>query len=555
MPLLFSYGSNSPTQLSERIGRRVKGSAAYLPAHGRYFRGWSRRWEGGVATVLPNEDLTVYGYVANVTPDELHILDRREGVLMRRPSYKRIRKRVYVRKGRDYVPKYAQIYVSLSTEHYPPSTAYHEAVVKTISAFWQGKEGRITKKDVPVRNPTDSYDDCVSSYVFDDVEAGTWVMLLHLSSRKERTSLRCCAHAGPVLTLGVDSLPNGNGMLKYFDPSTNKIGYWDCRDVAYVGYSKVDDLQENMKEEYAKASKVFQDQLKTFTYMEREPNPAYAKWLHGLRVRLNPAQTPAEEDATFDLFNQMQRQAQSLVRRGSKADIGGVQVDDLVSKGSEIFTEYIVRSDFNILDPSDQKRMMQEITSRMRDEIEKITGGGMTQRGGQIQAIRKVSSAQDKFRKEYFRDPTTVELIELTGMKRSTVEDALMGMMGRDIAFDEPLIGEEGETSRLEERIGTRELAPDVVVAKMGREEQREQYRKMVSKRIEGYWKQNQIENYLRYLILWAHQMGGHSFREITTNIRSGKATGQRSTISEAQVKRFYNQALEKVRKELQNVE
>ena len=153
MPLLFSYGSNSPAQLSERLERKIKGSAAYLPAHGRYFRGWSRRWKGGVATVLPNEDLTVYGYVANVTPDELHILDRREGVLMRRPSYKRIRKRVYVRKGRDYVPKYAQIYVSLSTEHYPPSTAYHEAVAETISAFWQGKEGRVTKKDVPVRNP------------------------------------------------------------------------------------------------------------------------------------------------------------------------------------------------------------------------------------------------------------------------------------------------------------------------------------------------------------------------------------------------------------------
>ena len=287
----------------------------------------------------------------------------------------------------------------------------------------------------------------------------------------------------------------------------------------------------------------------------REINSAYMEWLSNLRLRLNPAQTRAEEEKTFDLFNQIQRQAQSLVRKGRKADIGGVQVDDLAGKGSEIFAEYLARPDFNILDPSDQQRMMKEIASRMVDEIEKITGGGMTQRGGQVQAIRKVSSVQDKFRKEYFRDPTTVELIELTGMKRSTVEDALMGMTGRDIAFDEPLIGEEGETSRLEERIGTRELAPDVILKKMGREEQREQYRKMVSKRIDDYWERNQIENYLRYLILWAHQMGGHSFREITTNIQSGKATGQRSTISEAQVKRFYNQALEKVRKELQNVE
>jgi len=155
MPLVFSYGSNNPKQLSERIGRRIKGTGAYLPKFGRVFRGWSNNWGGGVASVVPDSSRNVYGYVADVDADELYYLDRKEGVLMRRPKYERISKMVMVRQPNgSYKRKRAQIYVSLSDEFNPPTRAYLNATAKTIDQFWRGRgDSRITYRDIPIRNP------------------------------------------------------------------------------------------------------------------------------------------------------------------------------------------------------------------------------------------------------------------------------------------------------------------------------------------------------------------------------------------------------------------
>ncbi|MFI5296472.1 MAG: gamma-glutamylcyclotransferase family protein [Polyangiales bacterium] len=132
--LLFSYGSNNPTQLAERLGHEVEVGPAILDGYKRVFRGFSRRWGGGVAHVVKRAGSAVYGLVAIVSERDLEVLDRHEGV----PTvYKRnvvtvlapdpVRAVVYVRA--DGAPFHA------------PSRAYLDACAKTVNACWRGTMG------------------------------------------------------------------------------------------------------------------------------------------------------------------------------------------------------------------------------------------------------------------------------------------------------------------------------------------------------------------------------------------------------------------------------
>ena len=143
---LFSYGSNSPRQLAERLGHAVTGRAAFVDGYLRAFRGWSNRWEGGVATLIPGRGKT-YGYIAEVTPADLAVLDRYEGVAT--GNYRRQPLTVTTNDG-DVVEAIA--YLASSTEKNAPSRAYKRAVAETISAFWEGSSGPVTEEDITVRN-------------------------------------------------------------------------------------------------------------------------------------------------------------------------------------------------------------------------------------------------------------------------------------------------------------------------------------------------------------------------------------------------------------------
>ena len=143
---LFSYGSNSPRQLAERLGHAVKGRAAFVEGHLRAFRGWSNRWEGGVATLIPGRGKT-FGYIAEVTPDDLAILDRYEGVAT--GNYRRANMQVTTNDGEKVQ---AIAYLASSTEKNAPSRAYKRAVAETIGAFWEGSSGPVTEDDITVRN-------------------------------------------------------------------------------------------------------------------------------------------------------------------------------------------------------------------------------------------------------------------------------------------------------------------------------------------------------------------------------------------------------------------
>lgn len=150
MKLLFSYGSNHPQQLADRLGKRVTGDPAYAPEYERVFRGWSQNWGGGVASLRPKKDAVVYGYVSPVSEADLKLLDRYEGVAT--GNYRRMTLTVVVgedplRRGKK---ERAVAYVSRSDEFNEPTRAYLEAVAKTISSFWE-EDDPITWKSIEVR--------------------------------------------------------------------------------------------------------------------------------------------------------------------------------------------------------------------------------------------------------------------------------------------------------------------------------------------------------------------------------------------------------------------
>ena len=141
--LLFSYGSNHPAQLAERLGHPVVTGGAYLPGHIRIFRGDSKRWAGGVASLAARAGGVAFGLVTPVTAEDLARMDGFEGA-----GYKRIRVRVTLVDGRQ---KDAWAYVSRSEEFHEPSRIYLEAVAKTVNAHWHGAGGKkVTWRDIDV---------------------------------------------------------------------------------------------------------------------------------------------------------------------------------------------------------------------------------------------------------------------------------------------------------------------------------------------------------------------------------------------------------------------
>jgi hypothetical protein len=144
VPLLFSYGSNHPAQLSERLGHPVVPSAAYLPGWGRVFRGHSRRWGGAVATLERDATRTAFGLVIPVSPADLAVMDVAEGVALGLYRRAKITVRVLTEDRREE-DRQAVVYLRARPPSEDPlgapTTAYREAVARTIGTFWNNPDG------------------------------------------------------------------------------------------------------------------------------------------------------------------------------------------------------------------------------------------------------------------------------------------------------------------------------------------------------------------------------------------------------------------------------
>jgi gamma-glutamylcyclotransferase len=77
---VFLYADNlNPSQLKRRAPEHKFSSLAYLPDHTIQFCRWSSQWRCGLASAAPSPGERVWGIVADVTDEDMKLLDAFEG--------------------------------------------------------------------------------------------------------------------------------------------------------------------------------------------------------------------------------------------------------------------------------------------------------------------------------------------------------------------------------------------------------------------------------------------------------------------------------------------
>jgi hypothetical protein len=80
MSLYFAYGSNlDHAQMRHRCPGAVRVARATMSGYRLAFTGYSRTWQGPVATIIPEPGALVEGVLYRLAPGELRVLDRYEG--------------------------------------------------------------------------------------------------------------------------------------------------------------------------------------------------------------------------------------------------------------------------------------------------------------------------------------------------------------------------------------------------------------------------------------------------------------------------------------------
>lgn len=74
---LFCYGSNSIKQLQHRlhINEKISWKKAYINNYVRIFAGYSKRWNGGIASIFPCNGKKVYGILVKLKVEDLELLN------------------------------------------------------------------------------------------------------------------------------------------------------------------------------------------------------------------------------------------------------------------------------------------------------------------------------------------------------------------------------------------------------------------------------------------------------------------------------------------------
>ena len=126
MSLYFAYGSNlDREQMRHRCPGAVRLVRATMSGYRLAFTGYSRVWQGAVATILPEPGAHVEGVLYRLAPGELRLLDRYEG---HPNSYRRYRRIVRDAGGQRHR---AHVYVL------PPDGALTFPSIPYLSVIWR----------------------------------------------------------------------------------------------------------------------------------------------------------------------------------------------------------------------------------------------------------------------------------------------------------------------------------------------------------------------------------------------------------------------------------
>ena len=149
----FSYGSNHIEQLKKRVkNKNIIAYKAYLNNYIQIFCGYSKKWNGSVASLvyIPNE--IVKGLIVYLSSEELQELDKYEGIKDKDPYNTDYSKNIYSRKNiKVYVffeNKFEEIdaitYIRNDNSiNHPPSIEYIDACYENLKYFWN-----ISKKEI-----------------------------------------------------------------------------------------------------------------------------------------------------------------------------------------------------------------------------------------------------------------------------------------------------------------------------------------------------------------------------------------------------------------------
>ena len=133
MPWVFLYSDLEPAALATTLGRAPFVSLpASLPKYQISFKGKSRKWGGGLATLEKKSKAWVYGSIHLLPPEDIKKLDSYYSY------FKKIVVPILIDATQDKVK--AETYIIKDATYADPSDEYIKAMLKHLKFFW-GQEG------------------------------------------------------------------------------------------------------------------------------------------------------------------------------------------------------------------------------------------------------------------------------------------------------------------------------------------------------------------------------------------------------------------------------
>jgi gamma-glutamylcyclotransferase len=135
----FFYADNlNPTQLKRRAPEHQFVCKAYLPDHTIAFCRWSSQWRCGLASVVPSPGEKVWGVVAEITDEDLKLLDEFEGEVPE-GAYRHLPATVLTDEGEKML---VTTYAATPIGKFKPKEHYLEWVLKGVK-HWKLPEEHV----------------------------------------------------------------------------------------------------------------------------------------------------------------------------------------------------------------------------------------------------------------------------------------------------------------------------------------------------------------------------------------------------------------------------
>ena len=146
----FGYGSNlSGAQMQERCPNSKFFAIGRLDGYRLLFDGFSRRWQGGVANIAPDDRGLIWGTVYTMTPDDVAHMDKYECYPK---DYQRREERIMLEGSRSIK---ALLYFRKPKQEHAPSYQYIDQIIRGAREH-NLPSGYITQRLLPLLKDNES---------------------------------------------------------------------------------------------------------------------------------------------------------------------------------------------------------------------------------------------------------------------------------------------------------------------------------------------------------------------------------------------------------------